>query len=436
MLLGQELTSGNISRVRVGLYSTASTGTAYFDDVVVDSGGYPGGNQIARATPNGAGDVSQFLVNVGGTAGVTNNYTRVDETTPDGTTSYNASAVLDATDFFTVSVPSIPLGSTINYVVVGGQYANTTGADATAAFRWQIKASSGGEIAQSAPIIPNSTSMVVNGDSNSPSQYNFINYTDPTGAAWTTTSVTNMQIGYVIEATNLDPIAISTVWALINYTAPGSTTTSTSSSTSTSTTTSISTSSTSSSTSQSTSTSISSTSSSTSTSQSSTSSSTSTSQSSTSSSTSISTSSTSSSTSISTSTSQSSTSSSTSTSQSSTSSSTSQSSTSSSTSHSTSTSVSSTSISTSSSTSFSHSTSSTSSSTSTSHSTSSTSSSTSFSSTTSFSTSTSTSTSTSSSTSQSSTSSSVSSTSSSTSTSTTLIDFGFIPRVTTNWRLR
>jgi hypothetical protein len=146
------------------------------------------------------------------------------------------------------------------------------------------------------------------------------------------------------------------------------------------------------------------------------------------------TTSTSSSTSTTTSLSTSSTSSSISTS--STSSSTSFSTSSTSSSFSTSSTSSSTSLSTSStSSSTSFSTSSTSHSTSTSFSTSSTSSSTSFSTSTSTSTSSSTSNSTSTSISTSSTSSSISTSSTSQSTSTTLIDLGFIPRVTSNWRL-
>lgn len=398
------------------LASEAQTvGEWWFDDVALNDAtgsfqtGYPGSGGILQLYPNAAGDINGYLVQVGGTAGSANNYTRVNQNPPDDATSYNASAVLNAQDLFIVDVSGVPTTATINTVLVGGRWANITGADATAAIKLQIEKTSGGTIANSPAIIPNSTSWNTNGAS-SPRNYQLITYQDPDGVNWNPATWIP-QIGYQETAANLDAIGVTALWASVDYTPTGATTTSTSS---TSSSTSISTSSTSSSIStSSTSSSVSTSTSSTSNSTSTSSTSQSTSISSTSQSTSISTSSTSSSistssTSSSTSFSTSSTSSSVSTS--STSSSISTSSTSGSISTSTSFSTSSTSQSTSTTQSFTTSTSSTSSSISTSSTSSSTSISTS-------STSSSTSHSTSSTSASTSTSLSTSSTSQSTSTS-------------------
>ena len=212
-------------RVIIGVSLINTTATITFDDIAINDNtgsaqtGYPGLGIIARATPNAAGDSNTFLTQVGGTAGSANNYTRVNEVTPDGTTSYNANITV-ASDLFGVSVPTIPAGSTINCVVVGGQFANLTGADATASFQWQIEKTGSGTISKSAAIIPNSTTMTVNKGQAGVSAYPLTLYNDPDGNPWTPTTIASMQIGYLMNTTNVDPIAISTVWALVDYTPP------------------------------------------------------------------------------------------------------------------------------------------------------------------------------------------------------------------------
>lgn len=386
--------TSSISRISMGANLADTTYDVYFDDVAVNNSSgsfqnsWPGSGKIIHLRPNAAGDTNGFLAQVGGTVGSANNYTRINEVTPDDVTSYNGSAVLNAEDLFNCDDSGISGSDVVNVVAVGIRMADIAGADATAAFKVEIEKTASGTKSQSANLVPNSTSWKTNAAA-TPWTHPLVTYQDPDSAAWTQTTLDSMQIGYVQSATNVQTIAASTAWALVDYTVAAEVTT-------TSTSSSISTSSTSSS--ISTSTSIS---------------------------TSISTSSTSSS--ISTSMSTSSTSTSRSTSTSSTSSSISISTSSTSTSISTSSTSSSTSISTSStsaSTSISISTSSTSSSISTSISTSSTSSS--------ISTSTSVSTSTSYTTS---TSTSTSSTSSSSSTSTTYIDAQIAPRIKIDLRL-
>lgn len=213
------------ARVLVGIFNT-TTATINFDDIAVNDNtgssqtGYPGLGQIVRATPNAAGDSNGFATAVGGTAGAANNYTRVNETTPDGTSTYNASNTLNASDLFGISLPAIPTGSIINCVVVGGQCANITAADATTAFKWQIEKTSGGTISKSAAIIPNSTTMTVNKGQPGASTYLHTLYNDPDGNPWTPATVASMQVGYTLSAAHTNPVAISTVWALVDYTLP------------------------------------------------------------------------------------------------------------------------------------------------------------------------------------------------------------------------
>lgn len=301
-----------VSALSVGsnLANEAQTQGEWFcDDIAAndDTGSFqnswPGAGKIIHLRPSAAGDANGFLVQVGGTAGAANNFSRVNEVTPNDATSYNGSAALSAEDLFNVDDSGIGGSDVVNVVAVGVRMADLVGADATAAFKLEIEKTSGGTKTQSGTLIPNSTTWISNAAA-SPRNYSLTTYQDPDAAAWSQTTLDSMQIGYIQTATNVQTIAVSAVWALVEHT-PAATTTSTSSSTSSSTSTSISTSSTS--TSRSTSTSAS-TSVSTSTSFSTSSTSSSTSQSTSSStsvstSTSLSTSSTSTSVSTSTSTS-------------------------------------------------------------------------------------------------------------------------------------
>jgi hypothetical protein len=200
-----------------------TTGEWWFDDVVLtDATGsfmttYPGIALVGRAPVSAAGDVNGFLVQVGGTAGSANNYTRVNENPPDNATSYNASAVLNAEDLFTINVSGIPTTATINAVAVGERCANITSADATTGIKLEMIKASGGTKAQSPNIVPNSTSFNTNGTS-SPRNYQLILYQDPDNVNWNPATWTP-QIGYFIDATAVNAVGITNVWAEVVYTA-------------------------------------------------------------------------------------------------------------------------------------------------------------------------------------------------------------------------
>lgn len=201
-----------------------SSADIFFDDVAVNdnSGGfqnsYPGEGKVIVFRPNAAGDSNGFLTQIGGTAGASNNFTRVNEVTPDDATSYNGSAVLSAEDLFNVDASAIQGGETIKVVSVGVRMADLVGVDATAAFKLEIEKAASGTKTQSSALIPNSTSWLTNGAS--PRNYPITTYLDPDGNPWTQTTLDSMQIGYIQTATNVQTIAISNVWAVVEYVDP------------------------------------------------------------------------------------------------------------------------------------------------------------------------------------------------------------------------
>jgi hypothetical protein len=202
----------------------ATTFSVQFDDVIINdsttsfNNTYPGGSQLLRYSPNAAGDSNTFATNVGGTAGTSNNYTRVNEVTPDNATSYNAS-ITAASDLFKVGAvgTTLPGGATINGVFVGAIIANLTGADTTASLQFQIEQKSGGTIQKSGAIIPDTTTWSTNSKA-VPHNYQLLAPQDPTNTNWTATTIGTMQIGYLIDFAHTDASAVSTIWAYVDYT--------------------------------------------------------------------------------------------------------------------------------------------------------------------------------------------------------------------------
>lgn len=202
-----------------------TSGTWYFDDVAINDAtgtyqtGYPGDGTIMRLTPNASGDSNTFATQVGGTAGSANNYTRVDEVTPDDATSYNASVTIGASDLFkNTSATGLTGGSVVNAMHIGGRIANITAADATTALKLQVEKTSGGTVATSSPIIPNSTTWSTTSAGVNPYTYPITLYQDPNGLSWTLSTLNSLQVGYTISAVGTNPIGVSTVWVLVDYT--------------------------------------------------------------------------------------------------------------------------------------------------------------------------------------------------------------------------
>jgi len=204
---------------------TQTTGTWSIDDIAINdsTGGnqtsYPGSGKVICLRPNASGDSNSFAVQVGGTAGSTNNYTRVSEVPPDDATSYNGSAVLAQEDLFNVTDSGIGSQDIVNCIGIGYRYADLVGTDATAAFKIEVIKASGGTKGQSANIVPNSTTWRTYPGGGQPTANTpYMIYTDPDGDDWEKTTLDTMQIGYALTTINIQTIAISNIYAMVDYT--------------------------------------------------------------------------------------------------------------------------------------------------------------------------------------------------------------------------
>lgn len=202
----------------------------YYDDIAVNdtSGGsqtsYPGEGKVLYLVPTAAGDANTFATQTGGTAGAGNNFTRVNETTPDDATTFNGSSTLNEEDLFNITDISGTINSydTINLVEVHGRFRNST-ADATAKVTFELIKTTGGTKTSSSTITPNSTTWRTNvAGTTEPKTATIVAYTDPDAGAWTNSDA--WQIGYKLTTapgTGGRRIDVTKVWAVVDYT-PGS----------------------------------------------------------------------------------------------------------------------------------------------------------------------------------------------------------------------
>lgn len=217
-------TSG-YSRVRVGAQTTCTT-DLYFDDIAVNDTngtaqtGLPGSGSVVHLYPSGAGDANDFATAVGGTAGAANNFTRVDETTPDDATTYNETSLSGTTttdDFNLPTAASAGIAATdsITLVAVGARVGSN--ATTTASLVYRLKSQAGGTVAESASV-----SVAVNGWAShkaaAPFVHQLVAYTDPQGGgAWTASRLDTAQIGYRANVSQTTVRRVSTLWALVEF---------------------------------------------------------------------------------------------------------------------------------------------------------------------------------------------------------------------------
>lgn len=200
-----------------------TTGDWFIDDLAVnDSTGasqtsYPGMGKIIHLKPSAAGDANTFGTQVGGTAGAANNFTRVNEVTPDDATSYNGSSATGQEDLFNVDDSGLSASDTINLVAVGVRMA-ASGVDPSITLKLEILKTSGGTKAQSSSFFVSSATWHSNTlPADGPGNYKLVRYTDPDGAAWTNSTLDSMQIGYLFGTANVQSIRVSNLWASVEY---------------------------------------------------------------------------------------------------------------------------------------------------------------------------------------------------------------------------
>ncbi len=199
-----------------------TTGVWYIDDIAINNSTgsfqntYAGQGKIIHLKPNATGDANAWPTQVGGTAGSANNYTRVNEVTPNGTTSTNASNTLNQEDFYNCDDSGIGASDTVNLVAIGVSYkAGSISSNST--FKVEVKKTSGGTVSQGTAITPNTTSFLTNSNS-VPDNSTLILYQDPDSSNWTKSTLDSMQIGMKITTGNTNNAIVTTLWALVDYT--------------------------------------------------------------------------------------------------------------------------------------------------------------------------------------------------------------------------
>ncbi len=226
-------TLGTFDGIYLGSAFNATTISFYMDDIAINdtSGsaqtGLPGDGKVITLKPSAAGDVNTFATQTGGTAGAGNNFTRVDEITPNDATDFNGSSTLNQEDLFNMDNSGLSAGDTITVVQVNARTRNST-ADASAAFKTEIEKAAAGTIAQSASTVPNSTTWKTNNSTTTLLPLQTL-YTDPDGGAWSQTTLDSMQVGYKLTTapgTGGRRVEFTKVWVNVDY-ASGTTTTKT-----------------------------------------------------------------------------------------------------------------------------------------------------------------------------------------------------------------
>ena len=196
-------------------------GEWYWDDLAInDNSGslqnsYPGSGKIIHLKPNASGDANAWL-DTAGSAGTTNNYTLVDEVTPNDATDFIQSTTLNDQDMYNVENSGIAAGDTVNTVGVYSRNRNDT-ADTAIGFKLQIVKTSGGTITQGTEVIPNTTTWRMHNNTE-PRNYMLMTHTDPDAAAWTQSTLDTMQIGAKITTDGTNKIQITALQASVDYT--------------------------------------------------------------------------------------------------------------------------------------------------------------------------------------------------------------------------
>lgn len=224
---GTYTSSGFNGVVRIGVQN-ATTADLYFDDIGVnddtgtDQNSWLGDGKIVCIRPDGAGDNNNWLKSGGG-AGDANNYTEVDEITPDNATTYlktTTNNVIDDYNCQNTSDVGIASGSTITLIHVGVRYYSALATSSSVKAR--IKPSSGGSVTTGADLVATANNT----------WYSFTSSTTNSGYGrysltvygWSVSDVDSMQIGIQSNVTFSDEIRVSTVWAMVEYVPAGATT--------------------------------------------------------------------------------------------------------------------------------------------------------------------------------------------------------------------
>ncbi|MET7746193.1 LamG-like jellyroll fold domain-containing protein [Streptomyces sp. NPDC005385] len=225
---GAGFTGFEAAVLRVGAFTDVVAGSTtcdlYIDDIAIndDTGSaqnsLPGPGSVVHLRPDSAGDANGWATAVGGTAGVANNFTRVNEVTPNDATSYNQTALTGTTttdDFNLASSASAGISSAdqITLVAVGGRVGSS--ATTTASIVYRLKSQASGTTVESASVPVNLASFATHVN-NTIRPYQLHSYADPQGSgAWTPKLLDTAQIGYRGNVAQTSTRRVSTLWLLV-----------------------------------------------------------------------------------------------------------------------------------------------------------------------------------------------------------------------------
>lgn len=198
-----------------------TVGEWFWDDLAINDAtgtiqnSYPGPGKVVRLKPNAAGSINTFATQTGGTAGSANNFTRVNEVTPDDATSLNGSNVLNQEDLF--EMQDVTGVGEVSVVAVEARFRNNV-ADATTALKLEIAKVTGGTKTQSAALIPNSTTFQTNTAAGAiPQTPPIVLYVDPNGNPWNARTINSMQAGYLISTGGTNRVEVTSLSVIVDY---------------------------------------------------------------------------------------------------------------------------------------------------------------------------------------------------------------------------
>lgn len=198
-----------------------TTGDWYFDDSAVNDNvgryqsSWPGlCKGVVHLKPSAAGDTNSW----------TNDYTAVDEVTPNDATDFQASNTLNQISEHNIEDPPVAIDSAdaITCIGVGVRFSGAA-ASANASFVTRVRDNAAGNVEESSVVItPGATAYRTNDAGGGVPGPKLVLYDMP-GSAMAPikkADLTNFQIGYRVSTANTNNAQISTVWLQVEYAAP------------------------------------------------------------------------------------------------------------------------------------------------------------------------------------------------------------------------
>lgn len=203
--------TGTTSQVYVGKLANSNGESidSYFDDIALDDATYIDDTSlIAALTVDGDGSTQNFTIG----AGTGNHYEQVDETSPDGDTTYLLSSlVADQDELFTMSSAPADVDTIDAVCVMPICKADTNSSTLKAVIK------SGGTTQRSSTATFSTAAYVSAVFNGSTLPRGYLTLTDPdTAATWTVSGVNAMEVG-VAEGEVTDKSRVTAVYAYVLY---------------------------------------------------------------------------------------------------------------------------------------------------------------------------------------------------------------------------